>query len=99
MVATHAVLLEEGSMNHAYGSMIARGTMFVLLLLAVTGSVFAQPLSGTYTIGGASPSYASFGAAVSDLISRGVSGAVTFNVRAGTYTEHIDLLPISGSSG
>lgn len=43
------------------------------------------PLSGAYTIGGASPSYATFTDAIADLLTRGVSGAVTFSVRPGNY--------------
>ena len=55
-------------------------------------------LSGTYTIGGASPNYASFAAAVSDLVNCGVSGPVIFNVRNGTYTEQISIPVIAGVS-
>lgn len=55
-------------------------------------------LSGTYTIGGTSPDYATFNAAVSDLLSIGICGPIVFNVRQGTYTEQITLPSISGSS-
>ena len=58
---------------------------------------FAQ-LSGSYTIGATGASYSSFSAAVSDLTSKGVSGAVTFNVAPGTYTEAITIGPITGAS-
>jgi len=57
------------------------------------------PLSaGTYTIGGVSPSYPNFTAAVSDLNNRGVSGPVVFNVRNGIYNEQISLYEINGAS-
>ena len=55
-------------------------------------------LSGTFTIGGATPDYATFTAAVNDLVANGVCGPVVFNVRSGTYTTNIDLLAIPGTS-
>ncbi|MCZ7556702.1 MAG: hypothetical protein M5R41_09915 [Bacteroidia bacterium] len=55
-------------------------------------------LSGTYTIGGVSPNYATFTAAVDDLISSGVCGPVTFTVASGTYTETITIPEIAGAS-
>ncbi|MCX6352571.1 MAG: hypothetical protein NTX03_12050 [Bacteroidetes bacterium] len=55
-------------------------------------------MSGTFTIGGTSPNYASFSAAVADLTAYGVCGAVTFNVADGIYNEQLMLLPITGAS-
>ncbi len=55
-------------------------------------------LSGTYTIGGTSPSYATIGEAVDDLNICGVTGAVTFNIRQGTYNETIELFEVHGVS-
>ena len=55
-------------------------------------------LNGNYTIGGASPSYATFSAAAADLNTFGICGSVVFQVRAGTYNERISLNQISGSS-
>jgi len=72
-----------------------------LLALAVivffSNNVFAQ-LSGTKTIGGTNPDYATFSAAVSDLNSSGVSGPVVFNVAPGTYDEQFVLDSITGAS-
>ncbi len=62
-----------------------------------SASVTTQ-LSGSYTIGGASPDYASFTAAVNDLNNVGVCGAVTFNVRPGTYSEKLVINQITGAS-
>jgi len=59
---------------------------------------FKPALSGTFTIGGASPDYPNFTAAVADLNSNGLCGPVVFNVRSGTYTEQITLQSISGAS-
>ncbi len=52
---------------------------------------FATTLSGTYTIGGTTPDFTSFGNALTALYSGGVSGPVTFNVAPGTYTEQLTL--------
>jgi len=56
-----------------------------IIVLFFTGSAQAQ-LNGTYTIGGASPAYATLGDAISDLNGSGVNGAVIFNIRDGVYT-------------
>lgn len=56
------------------------------------------PLAGVYSIGGASPDYATFSDAASDLNSRGISATVIFNVRPGAYSEHISIHEISGAS-
>jgi hypothetical protein len=55
-------------------------------------------LAGTYTIGGASPSYATFTAAVTALSASGVAGPVDFRVRPGTYTEQLDIPLVAGTS-
>ncbi|MCB2205321.1 T9SS type A sorting domain-containing protein [bacterium] len=55
-------------------------------------------ISGTFTIGGASPDYPDFSTAVNDLNQFGVCGPVTFNVRPGTYNEQIELDQIDGAS-
>lgn len=66
--------------------------------LSNSGVTLSNGLHGTYTIGGSSPDYATFGAAVSDLVSNGVCGPVVFNVRTGTYTETINITAITGVS-
>ncbi|MCB2204962.1 T9SS type A sorting domain-containing protein [bacterium] len=61
--------------------------------------VTVQPaLSGTFTLGGASPDYSDFASAVADLNQYGVCGPVVFNVRSGTYNEQIGLQGIDGAS-
>ncbi len=57
-----------------------------------------QGLSGTYTIGGTTPDYASFGAAAFVLNNSGICGAVTFNVRDGSYNEQLMFLQIPNAS-
>ena len=58
-------------------------------------------LSGTYTIdpnGSGSSNYSNFTSAVSALSTSGVNGAVTFNVKQGTYTEQLSIGSITGAS-
>ena len=65
----------------------------VLVLALITATPVFSQLSGTYTIGGSSPTYASFAAAVAAL-SAGVNGPV----RSGTYPEQISIPSITGVS-
>ncbi len=67
---------------------------FVALL--TTGG-YAQ-LSGTYTIGGVAPNYATVADAVNALNSVGISGPVTFNIRSGTYTGQYTINTITNAS-
>ena len=75
---------------------------FFLSLLLASFNLLAQPLSGGYTIdantatGGTN--YQSFSDAAADLNQFGVSGAVTFDVVEGTYTEQCVLTTIAGAS-
>ncbi|MFC1731204.1 right-handed parallel beta-helix repeat-containing protein, partial [candidate division KSB1 bacterium] len=55
-------------------------------------------MNGTYTIGGSSPDFTSFTAALQGLISCGISGAVTFNVAPGAYNEQLTIASIPGTS-
>jgi len=64
----------------------------------ILGVLAYSQLSGTYTIGGTSPNYATFSAAVSALNTQGVSGPVVFNVRNGTYNEQISIGSVTGTS-
>jgi len=64
---------------------------------SITSKVYTG-LSGTYTIGATGSNYSSFGAAVSDLKTKGVCGPVTFNVKSGTYNEQVRITKIIGAS-
>ncbi|MCB2205324.1 hypothetical protein KQI65_11285 [bacterium] len=55
-------------------------------------------LSGTFTIGGASPDYPDFSSAVDALNNYGLCGPVVFRVRTGTYNERFTMGDIAGSS-
>ena len=55
-------------------------------LLVCAGILGAQPLSGSFTVGGTSPGFATLQDAANALKTRGVSGPVFLNLRPGTYT-------------
>ena len=55
-------------------------------------------LSGKYTVGGSSPDYTSPSAAIADLTSRGVCGAVTFEIANGSYSGSLYIPSITGAS-
>ena len=55
-------------------------------------------LCGTYTIGGASASFATFSDAVTALNNAGVTCPVVFRVRDGLYDEQIRIYDVKGSS-
>ncbi len=55
-------------------------------------------LSGTFTIGGTSPTYPTFTAAAADLNANGICGPVVLNVRNGVYNEQVTFNEIPGAS-
>ena len=57
-----------------------------------------QAMSGTYTIGGTSPNYATIQDAVTDLENGGVCNPVTFNIRDGIYNQQVSIGYIQGTS-
>lgn len=60
---------------------------FLLFTLILFENSTAQ-LSGSYTIGGTSPDFATIQGAV-DAMSAGISGPIVFNIRTGSYYAHI----------
>ena len=72
-----------------------------IVALAMMSLTSLAQLSGTYTIdpnGTGTTNYASFTAATAALTTSGVSGAVTFNVKEGTYTEQVSFGAYTGAS-
>jgi hypothetical protein len=63
---------------------------------------FCNSLSGTFTINAAASvsatNFTSFATAIAAMRSCGLSGAVTFNVAAGTYNEQVNIVNIPGVS-
>ena len=64
-----------------------------------SSSVVVQAaLAGTFTIGGASPDFATISDAASALTQFGLCGPAVFNIRSGTYNERVELDDIPGAS-
>jgi hypothetical protein len=57
----------------------------------------SSALTGTYTIAGASPDFVDFNAAVNALVTNGICGAVTFNIRPYTDTMQVVIPEIAGA--
>lgn len=55
-------------------------------------------LSGVYTIGGTTPDFPTFTAAVNAMKNVGIADSVRFRVRTGTYTEQLTIPAINGAS-
>ncbi len=55
-------------------------------------------MQGAYTVGGTTPDFATVSDAAQAVISRGACADVFLNIRSGTYTESIALLPYTGAS-
>jgi parallel beta-helix repeat protein len=55
-------------------------------------------MSGVYTIGGTTPDFTTFTAAINALKSKGIIDSVRFRVRSGTYYEQLTIPHINGSA-
>jgi hypothetical protein len=58
------------------------------ILLIAAQVAIAQPLSGSFTVGGVTPDFTTLQDAANALKRRGVSGPTFFNIRPGTYTRN-----------
>ncbi|MEM8970417.1 MAG: hypothetical protein AAGE93_28640, partial [Bacteroidota bacterium] len=79
-----------------YSSRSISWLCLIVLSLASNFSLFAQ-LSGTKTIGGITPDYATITDAIAALETNGISGDVTFNIRDGEYDEQITVGNYTGN--
>ena len=59
---------------------------------------FYTAMNGEYSVGGTSPDFASFTAAVAAVEQNGIIDSVLFKVRNGTYTEQIEINSILGAN-
>lgn len=64
---------------------------YLLLVLILSNQSHAAPLGGDYYIGGSSFDYATINAAVTDLVSNGISGPVNFLLSGGPYNEQVTI--------
>jgi len=60
----------------------------VFLVVGITSGIFSQPLSGSYTIGGNTPDFATLQDASDALNVNGISSPIFFNIRPGVYMEN-----------
>lgn len=72
-------------------------SLLAIMLSFITFNSFAQ-MSGTYSVGNALSNYQTIREATDSLQSQGVSGAVTFNIVNGTYTDTISIDSVNGIS-
>lgn len=72
-------------------------TLLLMNILFICSFALAQ-LSGNYTIGGSNPDYATIQSAITALQVNGVNGAVTFNIRSGTYSGKVSMGNVNGAS-
>jgi len=72
--------------------------LIILFFWGLGISTCVGQLNGTYTIGGVSPDFSTFSAAVSSLSTNGVNGPVVFNFSPGTYNQVVTIGNISGAS-
>ncbi len=72
--------------------------LFISQCLLIVSLLGQSPLSGTFTIGGSNPDYATFTEAIDSLNSLGVNGSVIFDVRTASYLEQLVIPAISGAS-
>lgn len=74
-----------------------RFVVVMFFMISIGGSLFPQPLSGNYTIGGAGANYPTIGAATSALSTSGISGPVVFSIASGVYNESVEIGPVLGT--
>jgi hypothetical protein len=65
-----------------------RTVLIIGLVCCGLATALAQPMSGSYTVGGAAPDFATPQDAASALFQRGVSGPVFINIRPGLYVRN-----------
>ena len=87
--------MTQRSQNQEF--LFSRFLPIAVVFMCLLSSLQAQ-LSGTYTIGGFKPDYATINTAVNDLNWQGVSGPVLFKIRPGTYSEQVTLYSVNGAS-
>jgi hypothetical protein len=78
--------------------------LVLCMLILPIGRTYGRQLSGSFTVGGSSPSFATLQDAADAVAAQGVSGPVFFNIRPGTYTRNggattvLDISAIPGVS-
>ena len=73
-----------------------KNILFIFLFIGALA--FAQPMSGTYTIGGTNPDFTTINSAVAQVVLNGVNGPTNFIIRNGSYNEILQIAAIPGAS-
>lgn len=77
-------------------SIVAGGETVDVVEPATASVTVASGKSGTYTVGGEEPVYATIQEAIDDLGTLGMEGPVVLNIRAGEYNEKVRIPYIKG---
>ncbi|MBE0645835.1 MAG: right-handed parallel beta-helix repeat-containing protein, partial [Bacteroidetes bacterium] len=85
----HTVTAWTSSPNNTQDSFTANDSLSQTVQSAITG---------TYTIGGTAPDFATISQAADAITQFGLCGPAVFNIRSGTYNEQVSLGEIAGSS-
>ncbi len=72
--------------------------LYLFIALLFSTNIFAQSLSGYYTLGGETSDFPTFRSAIHKLDSFGISGPVVFKVKDGVYYESDTIRHINGTS-
>ncbi len=88
---THAVKIWTENPNYLPDYANANDTLKISLKAC-------SPMSGTYTVGTAPSDFLTVKAAIDSLNNCGINGAVTFNIKSGTYNAQYILNEVFGSS-
>lgn len=99
---TKRFVLPEGTISIRFLCSAGPGNNLFIDNVSTYVPSFGAPMAGIYTIDPIAPvsgtNYQTFQSAANDLFDRGVSGAVSFIVAPGTYTERFYIRPIAGTS-
>ena len=75
-------------MKNLFTGVIEKALITTIFVSVITSGIFSQPMNGAYTIGGSNPDFITLQDAANALKLNGVSGAVFFNIRPGTYSKN-----------
>ena len=77
-------------------AIVVNGSSVDVTIPTTASFTVASGKSGTYTVGGENPTYATIQAAIDDLGTLGMEGPVVLNIRAGEYNEKVRIPYIKG---
>ncbi|MEI6694847.1 MAG: GEVED domain-containing protein [Bacteroidota bacterium] len=91
-VGAHTLKVWTDFPNDSVDQNVANDTAFSSFFACI------GPLSGTYTVGGASANFLNLNDALVGITQCGINGPVTFNINPGIYSEQISIPEIIGAS-